>query len=256
MTGAEASRVHDSRVNQSVDFNSLIESLRLAGAGHFDSVRLHYLQVLAQRAVSHSAPVKRLLDAKLAHALAAYKDRFERAQGETQDAIVRTVRDHPDAAVDLQRLFQGGDFKAARQRMATLSNSANRVSLGDLTRHLAERSLSTVNAGSDSTIGLGSELQTTQFFRDTWSKLSVGKRVTQELDNAPKNAGPINSHMLVLRSLATMRDISPDYLSRFTSHVDTLLSLDQCNKEKQASAKKAASSESGQKPKNRRAKVL
>jgi predicted lipoprotein len=62
--------------------------------------------------------------------------------------------------------------------------------------------------------------------------------------------------MLVLRSLATMRDISPDYLSRFTSHVDTLLSLDQCNKEKQASAKKAAGSESGQKPKNRRAKVL
>jgi hypothetical protein len=256
MTGAEASRVHHSRADQFVDFSSLFESLRLAGAGHFDAVRLHYLQVLAQRAVSHPAPVKRLLDAKLAHALAAYKDRFERAQGETQDAVARIVRNHPDAAADLQRLFQGGDFKAVRQRMANLKNSANRVSLGDLTRHLAQRSVSDVDAGSDSATGLGSELQTTQFFRDTWSKLSVGKRVTQELDNAPKNAGPINSHMLVLRSLATMRDISPDYLSRFTSYVDTLLSLDQCNKEKQVLTKKAASSESGQKPKNRRAKAL
>jgi hypothetical protein len=256
MTGAEASRVHDSRADQSVDINSLIESLRLAGAGHFDAVRLHYLQVLAQRAVGHPAPVKRLLDAKLAHALAAYKDRFERAQGETRDAVARIVRNHPDAAADLQRLLQGGDFKAVRQRMATLNNSANRVSLGDLTRRLAQRSLSDVDAGSDSGTGPGSELQTTQFFRDTWSKLSVGKRVTQELDNAPKNAGPINSHMLVLRSLATMRDISPDYLSRFTSYVDTLLSLDQCNKEKQVLIKKAASSESGQKPKNRRTKAL
>ena len=256
MTGAEASRVHDSRADRSVDFNALIESLRLAGAGHFDAVRLHYLQVLAQRAVSHPAPVKRLLDAKLAQALSAYKDRFERAQGETRDAVARIVRNHPDAAVDLQRLFQGGDFKAVRQRIAALNKNVHRVSLGDLTRHMAQRSVSDVDVGSNSTIGLGSELQTTQFFRDTWSKLSVGKRVTQELDNAPKNAGPINSHMLVLRSLATMRDISPDYLSRFTSYVDTLLSLDQCNKEKQVLTRKAASSGSGQKPKNRRAKAL
>jgi hypothetical protein len=35
------------------------------------------------------------------------------------------------------------------------------------------------------------------------------------------NAGPINSHMLVLRSLAMMQAISPDYLSRMISYVDT-----------------------------------
>lgn len=140
--------------------------------------------------------------------------------------------------------------------MSALNNSVHHLSLGDLTRHLAQRSVSDIDAGSDSTIGLGSELQATQFFRDTWAKLSVGKRVTQELDNAPKNAGPINSHMLVLRSLASMRDISPDYLSRLTSYVDTLLSLDQCNKEKQASTKKATGSDGGPKMKSRRAKTL
>ncbi|MFZ2387771.1 MAG: DUF2894 domain-containing protein, partial [Polaromonas sp.] len=37
------------------------------------------------------------------------------------------------------------------------------------------------------------------------------------------------SHMLVLRSLALMRKLSPDYLQRFLSHVDTLLWLDQAN---------------------------
>ena len=52
-----------------------------------------------------------------------------------------------------------------------------------------------------------------------------------------------------------MRDISPDYLSRFTSYVDTLLCLDQCDKDKQVSTKKAEGSDSGKKTKSRRAKV-
>jgi hypothetical protein len=84
----------------------------------------------------------------------------------------------------------------------------------------------------------------------------VGKRVAQELDQAPKNAGPINSHMLVLRSLEKMRDVSPDYLNRFTLYVDTLLLLDQGDKEKQALTKKTANSDSSQKTKSRRAKAL
>lgn len=74
---------------------------------------------------------------------------------------------------------------------------------------------------------LGQELKSVRNFRNTWSKLSAQKQVCQALGQAPKNAGPINSHMLVLRSLELMRDISPDYLSRFMSYADTLLCLDQ-----------------------------
>jgi hypothetical protein len=44
--------------------------------------------------------------------------------------------------------------------------------------------------------------------------------------------------MLVLRSLALMRDISPDYLNRFMSYADTLLCLDQCEKEMAGKPKK------------------
>ncbi len=35
-----------------------------------------------------------------------------------------------------------------------------------------------------------------------------------------------------LRSLGLMRDISPDYLNRFMVHVDTLLCLDEADKNK------------------------
>ena len=51
----------------------------------------------------------------------------------------------------------------------------------------------------------------------------------QAMVRGPENAGPLNPHMLVLRSLALMRQLSPDYLQRFLSHVDSLLWLDQEN---------------------------
>jgi hypothetical protein len=254
MTGPAASAVHDSPANSPVDFSALISSLRLAGAAQFDPVRLHYLHVLAQRAVNQPAPVKRLLEAKLKQALAGFQERFERAQGQTQATIGLAVLNHPDAAMDLQRLFQTSDFKAVRQHIEALNCRADRPSLGALTRHMARRSASNTSAGLHGAAGLGAELQTTQFFRDTWSKLSVGKRVIQELAQAPKNAGPINSHSLVLRSLATLHTLSPDYLSRFTSYVDTLLSLDQRDKVKQVVPMRSVDGDVVKKTKSRRAK--
>jgi hypothetical protein len=50
---------------------------------------------------------------------------------------------------------------------------------------------------------------------------------------APQNAGPINSHMVSLRSLTLMRDISPDYLNRFMTYLDSLSCLDQADKKPQ-----------------------
>lgn len=66
-----------------------------------------------------------------------------------------------------------------------------------------------------------------QQFRKKLGRISVQKKISQAIAQAPQNAGPINSHMLVLRSLGIMRDVSPDYLNRFMAHVDTLLCLDQ-----------------------------
>ena len=60
--------------------------------------------------------------------------------------------------------------------------------------------------------------------------------------------------MLVLRSLTLMRDISPDYLNRFTSYVDTLLGMEQTEKGKSFSTPKAAAGDAAKKAKPRRAK--
>lgn len=75
----------------------------------------------------------------------------------------------------------------------------------------------------------GPELKSAQRFRETWSRICAEEDVTQAVERGPENAGPLNSHMLVLRTLGLMRDLSPDYLRRFMSHADTLLWLEQAH---------------------------
>jgi hypothetical protein len=102
------------------------------------------------------------------------------------------------------------------------------------------------------TVAARPELKSVRLFRSTWSKLSADKQLNAALDKAPRNAGPINSHMLVLRSLALMRDISPDYLNRFISYADTLVHLEQSEKPKTALPKTEAEGAVGKKAKVRR----
>jgi hypothetical protein len=75
--------------------------------------------------------------------------------------------------------------------------------------------------------GARRELRSAQAFRETWSRICAEDEVTEAVQRGPDNAGPLNSHMLVLRTLGLMRELSPDYLRRFMAHADTLLWLDQ-----------------------------
>lgn len=229
---------HNEIVDSSIDFNALIASLRTAGAERFDPVRLHYIEVLAKHVAAHQGSARRLLDAKLTQALAAFKERFDLARRDAKETVARSAQQYPHAANDLQRLFAAGNFKGLRRFIATLQASEQRASLSAVVRQLEQHSPENSNARLEENIGSLPELKTVRTFRNTLSKLSVDKQVAQALEQAPKNAGPINSHMLVLRSLALMRDISPDYLNRFMSYADTLLCLDQFEKEKPGNPKK------------------
>ncbi|QJW85699.1 DUF2894 domain-containing protein [Ramlibacter terrae] len=51
--------------------------------------------------------------------------------------------------------------------------------------------------------------------------------VAEAVARRPAQAGPLNSHVLVLQTLGMMRELSPDYLRRFIEHVETLQWLEQ-----------------------------
>lgn len=233
-----AAAVDDAPADASPDFEALIAALHAAGADRFDPVRLRYIEALARRAGAHQGSARRMLDAKLAQALAALKERFQVAQGDAREAAARSAQQYPHAASALQQLFEAGDFRELRRLIATLENRERCASLGALVRQLEQHTTENAEPHLAGNAGSPAELKTIRNFRNTWSKLSVDKQVAKALEQAPKNAGPINSHMLVLRSLALMRDISPDYLNRFISYADALLCLDQGEKEKPGTSRK------------------
>lgn len=239
MSACDPGAVHGSVVGEFDAFDAAMAALRQLGADQFDPVHLHYLDVLARRGKAQSGRVKSLLDVKLAKALAAFKARFEQAQTAAKEAVDRTRPTHPQAGENLQRLLQAGDFSGLTQFIAELEKTARRTPLRELARDLAPRAPEhgQLEPGFDEYLAARPELKTSSVFRNTWSKLSVARQVTRALEQAPSNAGPINSHMLVLRSLALMRGISPDYLNRFTSYAETLLCLDQAAPDKSAKTK-------------------
>lgn len=71
------------------------------------------------------------------------------------------------------------------------------------------------------------ELKVLREARGTWARLGAQRQLARSLAQAPANAGPLNSHQLLLRALQQMQQLSPGYLLHFMAHADTLLWLEQ-----------------------------
>ena len=186
-------------MNQALSACSALEalqtSLRDAGAARFDAVGWHYIEVLSQRARAQTGHAQALLNDRLTKALAQFKSKLDEA---------------PQAP-------QGSETSPSP--LATLlSEMAQQAPLTAPTTQASKPS------------AWRAESTQVQQFKKQLNKISVQKQVKQAIAMAPQNAGPINSHMLVLRSLGLMRDASPDYLNRFINYVDTLLSLEEAGK--------------------------
>ena len=221
---------------------SLLASVKDAGGERFDAAGWHYLNTLARRAAAHEGSVRHMLEARLERALTAFAERFAQARSAAAELLAATATKHPQAAAELQRLFAGGDYKGLRYLRATLAARAQCAPLTQLVSQLesvvpgapghSSVQLATQHATSHTTahttapVSPTLELKTVRESRATWARMSVDKQLALAMKQAPVNAGPINSHMLVLRSLAMMQAISPAYLSHMVSYVDTLLSLD------------------------------
>lgn len=126
----------------------------------------------------------------------------------------------------------------------------NRSPLAALNTHIAQASqlarqqLPTTTGQADTTPW--PTLRSAQRFHETWSRISAETEVTKAEKRAPDNAGPLNSHKLVLHSLSLMRKLSPDYLRGFLAQAETLLWLDQAHAlPRQATAAKTGGAKAG-----------
>lgn len=193
------------------DLEARLVSLRASGAAQGDAVAWHHIETLAARTRQHHGPVQDLLCHKLAQALDRFQDRWASAPAADHAAQIQHRERATSPLADLLHRLRPPGTDADGQDWGQRPPERARI----------------------------------RQFRQQLGQLSVQKKVNQALAQAPQNAGPINSHMLVLRSLGLMRDVSPPYLNRFMAHVETLLCLEQAGHSR-SKARTAAPSEPGQ----------
>jgi hypothetical protein len=185
-----------------------LDAWREQGADRLDPVRFHRIDALERRAAGLDGGARALLDARLATLIECFAEVVARAD---------------EAGVP-------------RDAVAAVTATPARGVLAALVEGLAR------DAQADRR-GLDPEL--VDYFRAMWSKVRTEQQYRQSLDQVPRNAGPLNSNSLVHRSLATMRELSPEYLQQFLSYVDALAWLEDlagggAQPEKEAPRAKAA----------------
>lgn len=201
------------KLGQGSEPGTIIAALREQGADRFDPVRFRFIEALARRTAEQRGAAREILDDRLAKALAEYGSRFEEALGE------------PDRLVAEEPVPDGSPLAELLSLIGQHALEAHDGSLDKIGMRQVEAP---------------GELKSMRYFRSTWSKLSVDRQLAQALEKAPENAGPLNSHHLVLQALQQMRDISPEYLKRFMSYVDALFWLDQADSSRNPGQKNSA----------------
>lgn len=211
------------------DLAASLDALRQAGAAERDPVRLAYIEALSRRATAQPAAIRQKLHARLAVLTDELTSRIAACQGSATTRAPETPTPHlADLLAHIGQHIH--DLPSASQPLPGLA-TANR-------KNRPKSNKAPIGATAP-----GPELKAISMFRDAWSKLSTEQQLTQTLAQAPENAGPMNSQHLVLRSLQLMRDMAPDYLQGFMSHIDTLIWLEQADPARAASRSSAGDSE-------------
>ncbi len=184
-----------------------IAALRSEGAWRRDPMRFLALEALARRLPGQPPAVQDLLRRKL--------------QAGVCDFMERIAAEPPPPAAQ-----EGA--QAASSALAQLN-----AYLRQATRAARPASQEGQDAGDD-------QLASARRFRQAWDRVATLDRVEQAVSRKPANAGPLNSHMLVLRTLDLMRELSPEYLRRFVGYAESLQWLEQARPAAPRAAAKAA----------------
>ena len=189
-----------------------IESLREAGAERLDPVLFHYADALQRRLAGADASVRTILEGKLQRALDTLRARL---QGAADSPPV----DAGDAAA-IAGIVTRAESPDGSGELLALLNEHIRESAGDAGAQHTRRGVPLHDAAGDG-------LRSASRFRESWGRMRAQEDVEQAIGRRPGEAGPLNSHNLVVGTLVLMRELSPDYLRRFLSTADALLWLEQ-----------------------------
>lgn len=204
-----------------------LEAARVAGAPRVDPAAHARLQALAQRLPAQPEAVRARLLPAFARDVDALAQRCAQAQAQLDTLARRLLGARPQQARQLRRLQALGDLRGLREAETALQAEAARAPLAALVAHArsaraAQAPASPLEAGA----AHGDELASVQRFRAAWERQRSRTRVAEAAARRPANAGPLNSHVLVLELLEQIERSAPELLRRVVGQLETLQWLD------------------------------
>lgn len=192
-------------------------------AGDADPVRLRYIESLLGKAERAGGTLATLLEARVRDALGQYRQQLGEAGAENAGKPPRGTTGLRDLVRQLDEHRAVDDDPD----LAPLEQTLRQQEL-DLVEALDGRDQDSLGRLQPSQ----EELRSARRFHSAMVRQNADRVVNQALAEIPDDCGPLNPQRLATRSLATMRDLSPHYLSRFVSYIDTLFWLENADRGK------------------------
>jgi hypothetical protein len=206
-----------------ISLHPALAALEASGADRFNPVRFRYIKAMAERSLQVHETVAGLVAKKALAALQQYQSELSREQAEASVLVERIAAQRPESAQRIRALFAAGDFRAVKRLAARWQRAPAQEALTDLL-HRLNRPEATAEQNPEG--GPGGELRAASYFRDALQQHHADRLVSRAEREAPADSGPLNPQKLAIRSLSTMRELSPRYLASFVSYVDTLFWLE------------------------------
>lgn len=220
------------------DLRARIDDLHARGAAGLDPVGWRVIEAMLRRLDGFDGAAQTALSRKTERRLATLRERFERASSAASATHSGEAMCLSSAADARRAACEGAEPVASTGIPGHSQARAGQVQQGrgmlaELLEHVGRQS--GIASGIGDAVPVASvaapvaELKSLRYFRSTWSRLSLEQQLSGALAQAPDNAGPLNSHFLVLQALIRMRDIAPSYLEGFIAHAQALLWLEQAD---------------------------
>jgi len=232
--------------------DALLRELQESGAQRFNPVRYRFIESMARRALAQSELTRQIVVAAARNALDEYLAEFSLARKEAAAAL----KESANSTAHVQQLFEAGRFTEMHRLLANSARAGDSKPLVSLAQYISrfentgeespapdsfddilrQHEYDLINAATVKNANTEPQHQgdprAIHRFRETLVKRNADKLVTRAIEEIPEGAGPLNPQKLIVQSLASMRDLSPHYLNRFVSYIDTLLWLEEAGGKK------------------------
>ena len=234
---------HSSRESLSQE----LHELKSLGIHEFDPPLFTLVESLVERASGLPEESRLLLENRARIRLGVFHASRNRARDQAASAL-ETVRNLGEN-LEIKVAFEQGDYRRANRVYRCFEATKQRTTIDSLNRkstsrqHVSQRkdvaqlrlraqlqeqvNLPLFGGGmlGDSEGSEGDEMLSFRLFREAAAEDQAGKEVGRAADEAPDNPGPLNGYALSTETLEHIKHLSPVYLKRFITWLDSLAAL-------------------------------